>query len=162
MILTEAEKEALQAIDSKIAFQPYPFTSRPMELFPHDPTHFPSWSVDNYGPIWIPKEGATVTLTTENIALYRRIISVYEGNKLSQEGGAFVINGEKTNQYTFKQDYFWAMGDNRHNSEDSRMWGFVPFDHMVGKPLFIWFSTKDGSLFNGIRWNRIFKSATKD
>ncbi len=162
MVLTDAEKQAIKAIDNKVQFTNYPFQSRPKELFPHDPQHFPKWTVDNYGPIWVPAKGATTTLTPQNIALYRRIISVYEGNDLEVKNGQIFINGEQTNQYTFKQDYYWAMGDNRHNSEDSRMWGFVPFDHMVGKPLFIWFSTKDGSLFNGIRWNRIFKSATKD
>ncbi len=128
-------------------------------LFPHDPENFRDWSVDNYGPIWIPKEGATVTLTPENIALYTRIISVYEGNKLEINGATFKINDVVTDQYTFKQNYYWAMGDNRHNSEDSRMWGFVPFDHVMGKPALIWLSTKQASFRKGIRWNRLFTPA---
>lgn len=127
--------------------------------FPHDPKYFPGWTIDNYGPIWIPKAGTTVDISRKNIALYKRIIGTYEHNDLEIKNGQIFINGEKSTQYTFKQDYYWAMGDNRHNSEDSRSWGFVPHDHIVGKPLFIWFSTKDGNIRKGIRWNRIFKSA---
>ncbi len=121
-----------------------------------------NWSVDNYGPVDIPKAGQTVNLTAENIALYRRVISVYEGNDLKVNGQQILINGKPTTQYTFKMDYYWMMGDNRHNSEDSRVWGFVPADHIVGKPLFIWMSLKNGKLFGeggGIRFNRIFSSA---
>ena len=113
--------------------------------------------LDNYGPIWIPKKGATVDLTLNNIALYRRIISVYEGNELTINDHNIYINGQITDTYTFQQDYYWGMGDNRHNSEDSRSWGFVPKDHIVGKPLFLHLSMKNGSLKNGIRWNRILK-----
>jgi len=126
------------------------------DMFPHDNTNFGGWSNDNYGPIWIPKKGVTVDITLQNIALYKRIIAVYEHNDLKVQNGKFLINGKETTQYTFKQDYYWAMGDNRHNSEDSRVWGFVPFDHIVGKPLFIWMSSE-----NGIRWSRIFSSANK-
>ena len=131
----------------------------PKKLFPHDPANFSNWSVDDFGPIWIPKEGVTIDINQQNIALYKRIIGVYEGNELRMEGGKIFINNEEANQYTFKQNYYWAMGDNRHNSEDSRMWGFVPGDHIVGKPLFIWLSTKNGSMASGIRWNRMFRSA---
>ncbi len=131
----------------------------PKKLFPHDPKNFPSWSVDNYGPIWIPKAGETVQLSPKNIALYRRIIGVYEGHDFEEKNGKIFIDGNESTEYTFSQDYYWAMGDNRHNSEDSRAWGFVPHDHIVGKPLFIWFSTKNGSIFNGINFSRIFKSA---
>ena len=113
--------------------------------------------MDNFGPIVIPARGVTVTLSAENIALYTRIIIVYEKNALSIKNNEIFINNVKTNSYTFKQNYYWAMGDNRHNSEDSRFWGFVPEDHIVGKPLFIWFSKGN----NGIRWNRIFSSAVK-
>jgi signal peptidase I len=130
-------------------------------LFPHDPKHFGDWSVDNYGPIYIPKKGATTPLNLENLALYRRVIQVYENNELEIRDGRILINGEEADSYTFRQNYYWAMGDNRHNSEDSRAWGFVPEDHVVGKPLFIWFSTKNGSMSNGINWNRIFRSASK-
>jgi signal peptidase I len=128
-------------------------------LFPFDKKNFGKWSVDNFGPIYIPQEGATTDLNLKNIALYRRIIAVYEGNDLDIKDGRILINGTEANSYTFKQNYYWAMGDNRHNSEDSRAWGFVPEDHVVGKPLFIWFSTKNGNMSNGINWDRIFKSA---
>ena len=161
MVLSEEEKNKLKAIDSKINFTPYNFPSRPGELFPFDPSITSGWSVDNYGPIWIPKKGATIDINVDNLPLYRRVINSYEKNTLEVKGSDIYINGVATNKYTFEQDYYWAMGDNRHNSEDSRMWGYVPHDHMVGKPLVIWFSTKDGSLFNGIRWDRIMKSASK-
>ncbi len=138
-----------------------PYTNLDKRVFPHDPQHFQDWSFDHYGPLWIPAKGATVTLSMENIALYSRIISVYENNALEIKDNAVYINGQLSSSYTFKQDYYWAMGDNRHNSEDSRAWGFVPFDHVVGKPLFIWFSLKNGSLSYGINWDRIFRSTNK-
>ncbi len=117
------------------------------------------WSRDNFGPLYIPKAGATVTLTLKNLVLYERIITAYEHNKLDVKDGSIYINGQKTNEYTFKMDYYWMMGDNRHKSADSRYWGFVPEDHVVGRPLLVWLSlNKDKSLFNGgIRWNRFFK-----
>ena len=126
------------------------------DIFPNDTAHF-KWTVDNYGPLTIPAKGATVKLSSENIAMYERIITVYENNTFVNNNGKFTINGVETDSYTFKQNYYWAMGDNRHNSEDSRFWGFVPEDHIVGKPLFIWMSSGT----NGIRWNRIFTSANK-
>lgn len=117
------------------------------------------WTRDNYGPIWIPKRGATIELTAENLALYRRCIKNYEHNELEEKDGVVYINGEKATTYTFQYDYYWMMGDNRHNSADSRSWGFVPEDHIVGKPIMIWLSLdKDRSLFDGgIRWNRLFR-----
>ncbi len=120
------------------------------------------WTVDNYGPIWIPQKGKTVELTLDNLALYERPIAAYEGNSIEIEDGKIFINGEESNSYTFKMDYYWMMGDNRHNSADSRSWGFVPEDHIVGKPLFIWLSLdKDLSLFDGkIRWSRMFRSVS--
>lgn len=121
--------------------------------FPQDTAHF-HWNLDNYGPLLIPKKGASVTLTPENIALYRRIIINYEGNTLAENNGQFVINGQPAGSYTFKQDYYWMMGDNRHNSLDSRYWGFVPEDHVVGKAWFVWLSYGKG----GIRWSRLFRS----
>jgi signal peptidase I len=157
--LNERQVGLLQEADPNLQLLKLPNPPDPVKLFPHDPSHFPSWSVDNYGPVWIPKKGETITISPENLALYQRVISVYEDNELEIRNGVIYINGEQTDSYTFKQDYYWAMGDNRHNSEDSRMWGFVPHDHIVGKPLFIWFSTKNGSITNGIRWNRLFKSA---
>lgn len=123
----------------------------------------PKWTVDNYGPIWMPKAGATTLLTVKNLPLFERIIRNYEGNKLEVKNGKIYINGKETNRYTFKMSYYWMMGDNRHNSADSRIWGYVPEDHIVGKPLFVWLSLNpDKSLFNGgIRWNRFFKYAGK-
>lgn len=121
------------------------------------------WNQDNFGPIVIPKAGATITLDNKNIALYKKIIVDYEKNSLNTQGDTFVINGQKTNQYTFSQDYYWMMGDNRHRSEDSRFWGFVPADHIVGKPVFIWFSIdgiNDGIGQWKIRWDRVFTTVS--
>ena len=117
------------------------------------------WTVDNYGPIWIPKKGETIELSLDNLPLYERPIHAYEGNTLDVKDGKIFINGEETTHYTFKMDYYWMMGDNRHNSADSRFWGFVPEDHIVGKPIFIWLSLdQDRGWFDGkIRWNRLFK-----
>lgn len=116
------------------------------------------WTRDNYGPIWIPKKGETIQLTLKNIALYERPIRVYEHNQLDIRNGKIYINGRETHSYTFKMDYYWMMGDNRHNSADSRYWGFVPEDHIVGKPIFIWWSSDpDRRGFSGIRWNRLFR-----
>ena len=127
-------------------------------------TYFPvdystGWSRDNYGPLWIPKKGATIPLTEENIGLYSRCIRNYEGNTLEVKEGKAYINGQPADSYTFKYDYYWMMGDNRHNSADSRSWGFVPEDHIVGKPIMIWLSLdKDRGIFDGgIRWNRMFR-----
>lgn len=116
------------------------------------------WTRDNYGPVWIPKKGETVQLTLKNIALYERPIRVYEHNQLDIRNGKIYINGREAHSYTFKMDYYWMMGDNRHNSADSRYWGFVPEDHIVGKPIFIWWSSDpDRRGFSGIRWQRLFR-----
>ncbi|MGX5817317.1 signal peptidase I [Chitinophaga lutea] len=124
------------------------------DVWPQDPAHF-NFSIDNFGPIYIPKKGASVQLSPATIALYRRIIGVYEGNDLKETpDGRFIINGKQTDQYTFKMDYYWMMGDNRHNSADSRYWGFVPEDHVVGKAWLIWMSYGKG----GIRWSRLFRT----
>ena len=117
------------------------------------------WTRDNYGPIHIPAKGETIDLNADNIDLYAQIIRNYEGNKLEYSGDNIKINGEVANKYTFKMDYYWMMGDNRHNSADSRYWGFVPEDHIVGKPIFIWLSLDDDKqgFFNRLRTERIFK-----
>jgi signal peptidase I len=117
-----------------------------------------NWTRDNYGPIDMPKEGETVQLTPNNYLLYRRIIEVYEGNKFDYREGKFFINDVETNSYTFKQGYYWMMGDNRHNSLDSRYWGFVPEDHIVGKPVFIWMSYDKfaDKIADKIRFDRVF------
>ena len=122
------------------------------------------WTRDNYGPLWIPKKGATIPLNKRNIALYGRCIKNYENNTLEEKDGTYYINGKPETDYTFKYDYYWMMGDNRHNSADSRSWGFVPEDHIVGKPILIWLSLdKDRSLFDGgIRWNRLFRMVHPD
>ena len=158
LTLTKEQVSTIQGLDSAIKVKAYEESDR---LFPHDPTNFKGWSVDNYGPIWVPKAGATITITPNTIAPYRRIIEVYEENDLTIEEGRIYINGIKTTQYTFKQDYYWMMGDNRNNSEDSRTWGYVPETHILGKPLFIFFSTKLNDISEGIYWNRILTSASK-
>ncbi len=126
------------------------------KLFPFDDKHI--WNVDNYGTIWVPKAGATITLTEENLPIYQRCIVEFENNKIEIRDGKYFINGAQATTYTFKQNYYWMMGDNRHNSADSRFWGFVPEDHIVGKAVFVWMSWDgNGSFLNKIRWNRLFR-----
>ena len=126
-------------------------------------TFFPNslpygWNEDNFGPLTIPKKGSTVALNEYNLPLYKKIIREYEGNRLEKDETTIYINGKATKEYTFQQDYYWMMGDNRHRSEDSRFWGFVPENHVVGKPILIWFSIEginDGIRNWKIRWDRI-------
>lgn len=138
----------------KIVTEPDEYAGK---LYPQN--QYNKWSRNNYGPIWIPAKGATITLTADNLPIYERCIHVYEGNKLETKDDAIYINGVKTDKYTFKMDYYWMMGDNRDKSADSRYWGFVPEDHVVGKPIVVWLSLdKDRGWFDGkIRWSRIFK-----
>ncbi|QES89248.1 S26 family signal peptidase [Rhizosphaericola mali] len=121
------------------------------DVFPYDTFH--KWTPDNFGPLYIPKKGATITLTPENFALYQRAITTYEHNTFEEHGSQFVINGKPATTYTFKYNYYWMMGDNRHRSQDSRYWGMVPETNIVGRASLIWFSYDHGP-----RWNRIFKS----
>jgi len=122
-----------------------------------------NWTRDNYGPIWMPAKGRTLALNAYNLPIYERIIRVYEHNKLEVKNNEYYINDKLTKTYTFKMDYYWMMGDNRHNSADSRYWGFVPEDHIVGRPVMVWLSLdKDKGWFEGkIRWNRFFKNAER-
>lgn len=126
-------------------------------IFPQEPERF-DWNVDNFGPLWIPESGATVELSAENIRLYERIISFYEGHELNVDGSEISIDGETVDSYTFEMDYYWMMGDNRHNSLDSRFWGFVPEDHVVGKAAFIWMSYDkfQDKFADRIRTERVF------
>lgn len=121
------------------------------------------WTRDNYGPIFIPKKGATIKLDSVTYRVYERCIRNYEGNKLEIRNGHYFINNQSVDSYTFQMDYYWMMGDNRHKSADSRSWGFVPEDHVVGRPMFVWLSlNKDKSLFGGkIRFDRFFKNAKR-
>ena len=122
------------------------------------------WTRCDYGPIWIPKKGDSIELTPDNLRIYERVIRNYEGNNLEVKGGKAYINGKEAKFYTFQMDYYFMMGDNRDNSADSRAWGFVPEDHIVGKPLFVWLSIdKDRDWFDGrIRFDRFFKRVTQD
>ena len=155
--LSQTELEAVQKLGSDIRIQAY--VPEPGPLFPYTGN---KWTIDNYGPVWIPKKGTTINLDPSSIAAYERIIGVYEGNDLEIKGDHIFINGKESRSYTFKMDYYFAIGDNRHNSEDSRVWGFIPEDHIVGKPLFVWFSSTHNNLFkNGINWERLFMRTNK-
>jgi signal peptidase I len=149
--LTRADSTALSKFTIVKSITRYVKTGVDPTVFPQDSAHF-KWDADHYGPIYIPKKGATVHLDMSNIALYRRLIDVYEHNKLSIRDSVIYINGAPADHYTFKMNYYWMMGDNRDNSLDSRFWGFVPEDHVVGKAWFIWMSYDS----HGIRWRRLF------
>lgn len=144
------------SVSANIDYVPLHDEDLDLSLFPHSANF--RWTRDFYGPLWIPEKGASVSLTMENLPLYERIISVYEGHALEVKGGDIFIDGQKADSYTFGQNYFFMMGDNRHNSLDSRYWGFVPEDHVVGSPALIWLSTdRDRKFPHNIRWGRFFK-----
>ncbi|MDQ6845027.1 MAG: signal peptidase I [Bacteroidota bacterium] len=150
--MTDGELATLKMLPGVKSIEPIIHTpDESVILFPYVAAY--NWSEDNYGPMWIPKKGATIQLTPDNVIRYKRSIAVYEANKFEEKSGQYFINDKPATTYTFKMDYYWMMGDNRHNSLDSRFWGFVPEDHVVGKASLIWFSYD-----NGPRWSRIFKT----
>ena len=144
------------SVEQNIDSYPPDFPDSDMTIFPFSSDF--RWTRDNFGPLWIPEKGVEVPLTPDVLPLYERIITAYEGNTLEVRDGRIFINGEEAQSYTFEQDYYFMMGDNRHNSLDSRYWGFVPEDHIVGKPALIWLSIDGNKKFpNNIRWRRFFK-----
>jgi signal peptidase I len=147
MLLTNLAKEKM--LKNGLAKKITPELNTQRDVYPYDTLH--NWTEDNFGPIWIPKKGETLVLTKDNYAIYERAIRVYEHNKLETRNGQFFINDHQTNQYVFKMNYYWMMGDNRHGSQDSRFWGFVPEDHIVGSASLIWMSWD-----HGVRWKRLF------
>ena len=157
MLTDEAQRELkkLPIVTNVEIFNDEPDLWKP-EIFPYDSAY--SWNRDNFGPLYIPKKDVPINLTIKNLPIYKRLIVTYEGNDLKTAKGKIFINGEETTTYTPKLNYYWMMGDNRHNSADSRYWGFVPEDHIVGRAEFVWLSLDPNkSLFDGkIRWNRLF------
>ena len=151
LTMTEQEAQTVAKMAIVESVVKYDNTEASLEFFPNDAQY--SWTQDNFGELWVPQKGTTIVLTTENLPLYRRIIEKYEGHTLEVVDDTILIDGVATDTYTFAMDYYWMMGDNRHNSADSRFWGFVPEDHIVGKASFIALSVGE----NGIRWNRLFK-----
>ncbi len=162
IIHTSAEKAkelaAIDFIQDVVLLKNLPGKEDPM-VFPHVPSKY-AWNADNFGPLYIPKEGATVDITPETLPLYEKVILGYEHNENAEvRNGQLFIDGKPVNKYTFKQDYYFMMGDNRHNSLDSRFWGFVPEDHIVGKAVMIWMSADpNGTFLSKIRWNRLFNT----
>jgi len=158
--LTKVSVEAISKFSNVTEVSPI-YTSKgeyAPHIFPYNPVF--GWNEDNYGPIWMPVKGTAVKLDTSNLCLYERIIDVYENNDLRVDGSTIYINNSPAVSYIFKMDYYWMMGDNRHNSADSRYWGFVPEDHIVGKPKFIWLSLdKEAGGLKSIRWSRMFMKA---
>jgi signal peptidase I len=148
ILLTAVARDKM--IKSGLAKNITPYIDSSRNVYPYDPQY--NWTKDNYGPFWIPKKGGTLTLTALNYPFYERAIRDYEKNKLEIQNGKIFINDKESTDYTFKMDYYWMMGDNRHQSLDSRYWGFVPEDHIVGEAWMIWLSWK-----NGVRWSRLFK-----
>jgi signal peptidase I len=152
--LTKHAVEVLQGRKDLVEMIKLNTDANDLEIYPLNGNKH--WTRDNYGPVWIPKKGEKIALTMDNIAVYERPIKVYEDNDLEIKDGKILINGQEAKEYTFKMDYYWMMGDDRHNSADSRYWGFVPEDHIVGKPIFIWWSSDpDRHGISGVRWSRL-------
>ena len=149
--MTPGEVDLIKKQPNFKSIQPYLYDMKGV-TWPFDEVNFP-FTPDNFGPIRIPKKGDVIQLTAQNIALYQRLITTYEHNNLTMENGKFLLDGKEINSYMVKYNYYWMMGDNRHRSQDSRFWGWVPETNIVGKASLIWFSYE-----NGPRWNRLFKS----
>ena len=157
--LTRQKAESIAALDAikSVEIEDIEPDSLGTSVYPWSPDY--PWSRDNYGPVWIPRRGATIHLDEKNALLYERAICAYEGHSLDVRGGKVFLDGKETDSYTFEMNYYFMLGDNRHKSADSRYWGFVPEDHVIGKPLFVWLSLDpDKSFFGSIRWNRFFKT----
>lgn len=155
--LTQRTVEELESLENVISVTKRESTEPFLAIFPNN-ENFP-WTEDNFGPLWIPSKGATIELSLENLPLYERIIKNYEGHSLEVKGEDILIDGNRATSYTFAMDYYFMMGDNRHMSADSRFWGFVPEDHIVGTPLFVWLSLDKYKPFpSNIRWDRMFRA----